>query len=91
MASSIKISDQTKHDLDKLLATLMIKYDKKFTQQEIIQLLIKLGTMNMELLLSPMKSPTDATIDNLKKLQKPWKMATDPDIIDEMLYGDSAE
>ena len=87
MASSIKISDETKQALDKLLANLMIHYDKKFTQQEILDLLIKLGEANMELLLSPMENPSKNVLNKIKKLQKPWNSETDENVIDEILYG----
>jgi len=87
MASSIKISDETKQALDKLLANLMINYDRKFTQQEILDLLIKLGEANMELLLSPMESPSKNVLNKIKKLQKPWRSETDEKVIDEILYG----
>lgn len=88
MASSIKVSDQTKRSLDKLLANLMLNYDLKFTQQEILDLLIKLGESNTELLLSPKKKPKSGTLEKIKKLQKPWNNETNPEIIDEMLYGE---
>ena len=87
MASSIKISDETKQALDKLLANLMINYDRKFTQQEILDLLIKLGEANMELLLSPTETPSKNVLNKIKNLQKPWKSETDENVIDDILYG----
>lgn len=89
MASSIKITDETKHELDRLLANLMVKYDKKFTQQELIHLLIKFGQANMELLLTPTRTPSENVMDKIKKLQKPWTIKTDPEKIDEILYGET--
>lgn len=53
MASSIKVSDHTKRSLEKLPAKLLLNYDLKFTQQEIIDLLIKFGESNVELFLEP--------------------------------------
>lgn len=89
MASSIKVSDQTKRSLDKLSANLLINYDLKFTQQEIIGLLIKFGESNIELFLEPKRMPKSGVFDKIKRLQKPWKIETSPELIDDMLYGES--
>ena len=89
MASSIKVSDHTKRSLEKLSAKLLINYDLKFTQQEIIDLLIKFGESNVELFPEPKMMPKTGVFDKIKRLQRPWKIETNPELIDDMLYGES--
>jgi len=88
VASSIKVSNETIRELDKLLANLLRNYDLKFTQQNIIDLLIKFTQSNMELLFSSVQSPSKDILNKIKKLQKPWNIDTDPETIDNILYDE---
>ena len=89
MTSPIKISDHTKRSLDKMSRKLLLNYDLKFTQQEIIDLLIKFGESNFELFLEPKMKPKTGVFDKIKRLQRPWKIETNPELIDDMLYRES--
>lgn len=87
MATSIKIKDTTKRELEKLQAKLILDYGKKYSHQELIDLLVKLGNNNLELIISSPKTISKATFNEIKSLIGSWKIETDPDIIDEEIYG----
>lgn len=87
MTTSIKVTDTTKRDLEKLQAKILLEFGKKFNQQELIDLLVKLGSRNFDLLLRPQKSIQPELITKIKSLIKPWDIETDPEIIDKELYG----
>ena len=40
MTSSVKIKDQTKRELERLQAKILLETNKKYTQQEIIEIMI---------------------------------------------------
>ena len=87
MTTSIKVTDITKRDLEKLQAKILLEFGKKFNQQELIDLLVKLGSRNFDLLLKPKRSIQPELITKIKSLIKPWDIETDPEIIDKELYG----
>ncbi len=91
MASSIKISDHTKRSLDKLLASILLRYDIKLTQQEALELLIEYGEKNLDLLLLARRKPVEGITKRIRGLQKPWDIETSPEMIDEVLYGEKGQ
>ena len=89
MASSIKLKDSTKIELDKLQARLLLEFNKKINQQEIIDILVSHGTENPELLLKN-DTPIDPSVfKKIEKLISTGDISTDPEIIDNMLYGEN--
>lgn len=88
MASSIKLKDTTKEELEKLQARLLLEFNKKLNQQEIIDILVSYGKENPELLLSPIKPIETSLFRKIENLISSGEIDTDPDIIDNLLYGD---
>lgn len=89
MASSIKLKDSTKIELEKLQARLLLDFNKKLNQQEIIEILVSHGKENPELLLRP-NTPIDPSIfRKIEKMISTGDISTDPEIIDNMLYGEN--
>jgi hypothetical protein len=89
MASSIKLKDSTKIELEKLQARLLLEFNKKINQQEIIEILVSHGKENPELLLRK-HTPIDPSIfRKIEKMISTGDISTDPEIIDNMLYGEN--
>ncbi|MHA2100707.1 MAG: hypothetical protein ACW99A_18715 [Candidatus Kariarchaeaceae archaeon] len=87
MTTSIKVTDVTKRNLERLQAKILLEFGKKFNQQELIDLLVKLGYNNLNLILATPKKNTFDTFTRIKSLIGPWKIETSPEIIDTELYG----
>ncbi len=89
MASSIKLKDTTKIELEKLQARLLLEFNKKLNQQEIIDILVSHGKENPELLLKR-STPIDPSIfRKIEKMISTGDTITDLNIIDNMLYGEN--
>ena len=93
MASSIKILKETKLEIDKLQAEILIKYGKKFTQQEILDILVKFGKEHFDEYFSKHMEIEDPERRKMKyklilKKSKNWGIKTDENMIDEVLYGE---
>ena len=89
MATSIKVRDTTKTDLEKLQANLFLKFGKKLSQQDLIDILVRFGAGNLEKLILEQKS-NKISKDNLAdifKLSEDWGVETHPDDLDDILYG----
>ena len=87
MASSIKIRGDTKTRLEKLQARLLLNYGKKISQQDLIHILIEMADKNpSQLFAEEFVSPKK--IRRILALSKPWKIETDPDMLDDILIGD---
>jgi hypothetical protein len=87
MTTSIKVTDLTKRNLERLQAKILLEFGKKFNQQELIDLLVRLGDNNLNLILASPIKHNFATIARIKSLIGPWKIETTPEIIDNELYG----
>ena len=89
MASSIKLKDSTKKELERLQARLLLEFNKKINQQEIIEILVSHGAENPELLLRE-HTPIDPSIfRKIEKMISTGDISTDPEIIDKMLSGEN--
>ena len=88
MASSIKLKDSTKEQLEKLQARLLLEFNKKLNQQEILDILVSIGKENPEILLVPNIPVESKMFREMEKLISSGQLETDPEIIDNMLYGD---
>ena len=89
MASSIKLKDTTKKELEKLQARLLLEFNKKINQQDIIDILVSLGTENPELLLSKSEPIDPSIFRKIEKMISTGDISTDPEIVDNMLYGEN--
>lgn len=87
MATSIKVTDDTKRELERLQAKILLEFGKKYNQQELIDLLVRLGYNNIHLIRTTQKSITPDTLTRIKSLIGPWDIETDPEVIDAELYG----
>lgn len=88
MASSIKIRDITKSKLEKLQAKLLLDFGKKISQQDLIDILINMADKDPGQLLNQ-ECITQEKIERIIALSKPWKIDTDPDMLDKILLGDN--
>ncbi len=84
MASSIKIKDETKTELDKLQAQLIIRIGKKISQQDLIELLVKKGSRNIDELIE-FKPLDPSIIDEILSASSKSKIQTTPDMLDDLL------
>jgi hypothetical protein len=84
MASSVKIKNETKTKLDKLQATILLKFGKKLSQQDIIELLVNLGEKNPSNLFE-IKTLTKEKVKEILALSEPWSIETNPDMLDDLL------
>ena len=89
MASSIKLKDSTKIELEKLQARLILEFNKKINQQEIIDILVSHGKENPELLLRKSRPIDTSIFRKIEKMISTGNISTDPEIIDNMLYGEN--
>ena len=93
MASSIKILKETKLEIDKLQAEVLIKYGKKLTQQEILDILVKFGKEHFDEYFSKQMEiehpeKRKKRYKSILKKSKNWGIETDENMIDKVLYGE---
>ena len=90
MATSIKIRDSTKFDLERLQAEILLETSKKFSQQDLIDILVKFGHDNLDDLMekSVVKSISEDDISDIEALSTSWGIETGPDMIDDLIYGE---
>jgi hypothetical protein len=87
MASSIKVRESTKLKLEKLQALLLLNYGKKISQQDLIDILLNLAEKDPMSLIKK-EYISSEKIDRIFKLAKPWKIDTEPDMLDEIIVGE---
>ena len=87
MASSIKVRSETKTKLDKLQATILLKFGKKLSQQDLIELIVKLAEKNTSNLFEK-KILTKEKVNEILALSEAWPIETDPDMLDDLLVDD---
>lgn len=87
MASSIKIRSETKNKLDKLQAEILLKYNKKISQQDLIDILIEIANRNKSEIVKG-KPVSKDQIKRMKGLTTSWKRKTSPDMLDDILMED---
>jgi hypothetical protein len=89
MATSVKIRESTKIELERLQAEILLETNKKFSQQDLLDMLIKFGHDNIDDLMERtiVKSISDDDINDIESLSSSWGVETSPDMIDEVIYG----
>lgn len=89
MVYAVEIKDSTKLELERLQAEILIKTNKKFTQPELIGILIDFGREHMEKLLKILSSKfvTQEDLDRIRSMSSSWGIETTPEINDDILYG----
>ncbi|MDH5402848.1 MAG: hypothetical protein OEZ01_02355 [Candidatus Heimdallarchaeota archaeon] len=87
MATSIKIKDSTKKQLDELQARILLEFGIKLNHQEIMERVIRLGSENINLVMMETKPLTKEKVDHILSLSQDFGIKTDPDLIDDILYG----
>ena len=87
MASSVKVSNQTKIELDRLQAEILLKFGEKLTQQEIIDILVRIGLDDPSKLVFSRSKFNKAKMKRILELSEHWPTKTNPDILDEMLLA----
>lgn len=90
MATSIKVRATTKANLEKLQAKLLLHFRKKFSQQDIIEMLVSLGKKNLEKLVVEHQSLkiTQKGISDLLDQSEDWGLVTISEDVDKVLYGE---
>lgn len=91
MASSVKIKNSTKTELDRLQAEILLKTNKKFSQQDLIDILVNFGKNHLDELIqiSSSKTISHNDVDEIMSLSSSWGVETTPESIDEILYGEN--
>ncbi len=86
MASSIKIKDDTKNELDQLQAKLVLKLGKKVSQQELLDMLVKMGSRDIQNLIE-FNFLKQLSIDGIISISSSWKIMTEPEMLDNILMS----
>ena len=91
MSTSVKISGEGKSLLDMLQARLVIATGRKVSQQELLEILVRLSSEREDVLISYMagvKLPLPPEeVEKLMKLRTDWGVETREEEIDIYLYG----
>lgn len=90
MSTSIKISEKAKRVLDTLQARITLATGKKYSQQELLDMIIESSDDNKEEIvrrLTKVKLLSKKEVDALKKLSTDWGVHTKEEDIDLYLYG----
>jgi len=91
MTTSVKMSEEGKYTLDALQAKILLATGKKLSQQELLDLLVKLSAQREEelvKLIAGVKLPLHPEeLEKLMKLPTDWRIKTKEEEIDEILYS----
>ncbi len=91
MTTSVKMSEEGKCTLDALQAKILLATGKKLSQQELLDMLVKLSAQREEelvKLIAGIKLPLHPEeLEKLMKLPTDWGVKTKEEEIDEILYG----
>ena len=91
MTTSVKMSEEGKRALDALQAKIVLATGKKMSQQELLDMLVKLSTQREEELIkfiAGVKLPLPPEeVERLMKLPTDWGVITKEEEIDEYLYS----
>lgn len=90
MATSVKIRESTKSNLERLQAEILLETNKKYSQQDLLDILIKFGHDNLDDLMeiTIIKSINEDDINDIQSLSRSWGVETNPDMIDGIIYGE---
>ncbi|MGH9877955.1 MAG: hypothetical protein ACRD5H_09970 [Nitrososphaerales archaeon] len=93
MSISIKISEKAKRVLDTIQARITLATGKKYSQQELLDMIIESSDDKDEIIrrLTKVKPLSKKEIDALKKLSVDWGIHTKEEDIDLYLYGGKEE
>ena len=92
MSTSVKISREYKEKLDRLQARLYLTTGKKLSQQEVLEILVSIGSDHEEILVEmtqgkkPSIKPDD--IEAILNTPVDWGQETGEETIDKVLYGE---
>lgn len=91
MATTVRISDETKRKLDRLQAQALLRTGRKLSKEEILERLVLMGLADESWLTRNKARPRYPIPDrawrkNLKRIQD-WGVATREEDIDRILYG----
>lgn len=95
MSTSVKISRESKRLLDTLQARLVIATGRKYSQQDLLDMMVKLSSERQDELVGIMENvrlplPQEA-VESLMEMPVDWGVETDEAEIDTVLYGRKAE
>lgn len=92
MATSVKISREYKEKLDRLQARLYLTTGKKLSLQEVLEILVSLGSNNEDILVEMTQGETVSIgsddIEEILNTPVDWGKETIEETIDKVLYGD---
>jgi hypothetical protein len=95
MTTSVKMSEEGKNVLDTLQAKLLLATGKKLSQQELLDLLVKLSAQQEDelvKLIAGVKLPLHTEeLEKLMKLPTDWGIKTEEKEIDEILYSQKGD
>lgn len=93
MSISVKISEKAKRVLDTIQARITLATGKKYSQQELLDMIIESSDDKDEIIrrLTKVKPLSKKEIDALKKLSVDWGIHTKEEDIDLYLYGGKEE
>ena len=88
MSISVKIKNSTKSELERLQAEILLKTNKKYSQQDLIDILVNFGKEHIEELLEVKSNKiiSEADFEDIKSLTSSWGIETTPESIDELVY-----
>ncbi len=93
MASSIKVRQDTKSEIERLQAEILLRFGKKITQQKLIDLIVKFSKERLD---DIMDEPKEEVFNKNKlkeiiKIRSDWEVETSPEMIDEVVYDGDQE
>jgi hypothetical protein len=95
LSTSVKISEESKHILEAIQARIVLKTGRKFSQQELLDMIVKsFEGRDEELikLLGIVRFPLSAEeIERLMETPEDWGVETTEEEIDRSLYGGGNE
>lgn len=95
MSTSVKISRESKRLLDTLQARLVIATGRKYSQQELLDVMVRLSSEKQDELIGIIEDirlplPPEA-VDRLMEMPVDWGVETEEAEIDAVLYGRKAD
>jgi mRNA-degrading endonuclease RelE of RelBE toxin-antitoxin system len=94
MATTVKISREYKEKLDRLQARLYLVTGKKLSLQEVLEILVSLGSEHEEIIVEKAQGEVSKldSADIRVILDSPidWGRETSEDTLDKILYGEKA-
>lgn len=94
MTTTVRVSEETNRKLDRLLARILLRSDRKLSKQELLALILEAG-LDEDALLARVAGirfpvPDDAWERIVRNTTMDWGVKTREEDIDEALYGESS-